>query len=395
MSGESARGHLNLIKADTYGALCTEEADKPDKVWVDGGLTVPACDGPVDSVEIPAPTNGNLGTLLDDADPYWDICSKLNGTVAMSGRHIGRHAERPGHHLGAGFQGGFRLPEQTVAGCTMITNPKIAYDEAVGIDPETDPVRLPDYVPRWNPFQFFQQSANPRHDPPSSTEMIGRTDQARHLYDMLDFWDAAAIGNVPAVSFLKPPQYQSGHPGLSEPLDEQVFLVETINRLQQMPEWDSMAIIIAWDDSDGWYDHVMPPIINRSTSTFDMGSMGQPLCGQEQDGPGARCAYGPRLPFLIVSPFAKENYVSSRLTDQTSITRFIEDNWLGGERVSDGMGADGFPESFDNKAGSLLDLFDFEAAMPGNGQGKAKGLKKQRQLFLDPKSGLVLKQPPK
>ena len=64
------------------------------------------------------------------------------------------------------------------------------------------------------------------------------------------------------MSFLKAPAYQNGHPGNSNPLDEQTFLVETLNRLQQLPQWRHMAVIIAADDSDGWYDHVMPPIIN-------------------------------------------------------------------------------------------------------------------------------------
>src|SRR6185295_15873441 len=66
-------------------------------------------------------------------------------------------------------------------------------------------------------------------------------------------------------------------------------------------------------DSDGWYDHVSPPILNRSATSLDY------LCGDVSDGPGARCGYGPRLPFVVVSPFAKQNYVSSTLIDQSSI----------------------------------------------------------------------------
>ena len=106
-----------------------------------------------------------------------------------------------------------------------------------------------------------------------------------------------------------------------------------------------MAVIIAVDDSDGWYDHVMPPIVNRSNTTLDF------LCGADNDGPGARCGYGPRLPLLVVSPFAKENYVSHALTDQTSILRFIEDNWLDGKRIGGG--------SSDANAGRIDNMFDF------------------------------------
>src|SRR5499426_4525971 len=104
-----------------------------------------------------------------------------------------------------------------------------------------------------------------------------------------------------------------------------------------------MAVMINAEESDGRYDHVMPPIVNRSNTPLDF------MCVDKSDGPGARCGYGPRLPLLVISPYAKKNYVSHVLTDQTSILRFIEDNWLGGQRLS--------AISFDNVAGSLADMF--------------------------------------
>ena len=95
--------------------------------------------------------------------------------------------------------------------------------------------------------------------------MIGKTDQANHQYDINDFWNAAQAGNMPAVSFLKASKYQDGHASYSNPIDEQTFLVNTINNIQKLPQWNSTAIIIAYDDSDGWYDHVMPPIVSQSS----------------------------------------------------------------------------------------------------------------------------------
>jgi phospholipase C len=359
MSGQSTRGAINLVAGDVFGAVCRPVRPSPpgaNIVFVDGGGTVPECDGPVDSTTIAAPSNGTLGTLVDDVDPFWDVCSQERNTVALAGRNIGdllTDAEIPW----GWFQGGFTLsPDGT---CTS-SHPRIAYDLAVGIDPATDPERLIDYVPHHNPFQYFPSTANPRHLPPMSVATVGHTDQANHLYDLTWFWQAAEAGNLPAVAFLKAPAYQNGHPGESDPLDEQVFIVETLNDLQRLPEWRQMAVIIAWDDSDGWYDHVMPPIINTSATPLDF------QCGAESTGPGARCGYGPRLPLLVISPFAKENYVSGMLADQTSILRFIEDNWLGGERISD--------ISFDKLAGPLDDLFDF--AEP-----------KLHRLFLNPMSG--------
>jgi phospholipase C len=129
-----------------------------------------------------------------------------------------------------------------------------------------------------------------------------------------------------------------------------------------------MAVIIAYDDSDGWYDHVMPPIVNQSNMIADAltgpGSCGQAASGAYQ----GRCGYGPRLPLLVISPYAKRNFVDSTLTDQTSILRFIEDNWDLG-RIGN--------QSFDAKAGSLLNMFDFQ--------------KKPRNdhLYLDPATGQI------
>jgi phospholipase C len=65
-----------------------------------------------------------------------------------------------------------------------------------------------------------------------------------------------------------------------------------------------------------------------------------------------RCGYGPRLPLLLVSPWARHNFVDHIITDQTSITRFIEDNWLGGQRIGQG--------SFDGLANSINQMFDFK-----------------------------------
>jgi phospholipase C len=348
MSGQSTRGALNLTAGDTFGVLCG-----PATV-VYGN--VPPCGPPVSSTTTPAPSSGRLGTLVDDTDPYWDVCSQ-GSTAALTGRNIGDLLTAAGVTWGW-FQGGFTTAAD---GSCASSHPLEAYDRAVGVDPATDPLRFPDYVPHHNPFQYFASTANPRHLPPTSVDMVGRTDQANHLYDLSWFWEAARAGNLPAVSILKAPAYQNGHPGNSDPLDEQVFLATTLNKLQRLREWKRMAVIIAWDDSDGWYDHVMPPIVNRSDTPLDF------LCGGRSDGPGARCGYGPRLPLLALSPYAKENYVSHALTDQTSILRFIEDNWLDGARISE--------ISFDRKAGSLLDMFNLARPV-------------MRRLLLDPATGL-------
>ncbi len=161
-----------------------------------------------------------------------------------------------------------------------------------------------------------------------------------------------------------------GIPPTSSPLLEQTFLVNTINELQKSRYWNNMAILIAYDDSDGWYDHVLAPIVSKSNDAANdalLGSTG--LCGTP--GQGAyldRCGYGPRLPFLVISPSPKRITSHHTVADQSSIIRFIEDNWALG-RIGD--------QSFDAIAGSIMNMFDFHAYGGG------------RQLILDPDSGQV------
>jgi Phospholipase C len=170
---------------------------------------------------------------------------------------------------------------------------------------------------------------------------------------------------MPTVSFLKAAGYQDGHAGYSNPLDEQTFLVNTINRLMSRPEWDDTAVIILYDDSDGWYDHVMPPILSQSASSLDA-LTGAGLCGAMTDGAYAgRCGPGPRQPLLVISRYAKSNFVDHAMTTQSSVLRFIEDNWNLG-RIGD--------QSFDASSGTLLNMFDFQSRRP-------------RALILDPATG--------
>jgi phospholipase C len=191
----------------------------------------------------------------------------------------------------------------------------------------------------------------------------GKTpDPANHQYDSQDFFDAVKAGNVPALSYLKAPGIQDAHAGYSTPGDEQDFVISVVNALAESPEWASTAIILAYDDSDGWYDHQAPTIVNRSTSAADaLNGAGQcnsgvqqstaavpasPLFGADGKPAQGRCGYGTRIPLMVISPLAKNNYIDHTLTDQSSVLKFVEDNWLGGARIQAGG-------SFDTIAGSI------------------------------------------
>ena len=120
------------------------------------------------------------------------------------------------------------------------------------------------------------------------------------------------------MSYLKAPAYEDAHPGYSDPLDEQTFLVNTINSIEKSKYWPSTAIVITYDDSDGWYDHQAPTIINGSsdanTSSTNSAEVDTALCTEVAVTVGTangRCGYSQRLPMVVISPYTRENYVSA------------------------------------------------------------------------------------
>jgi phospholipase C len=278
--------------------------------------------------------------------------------VAMGGSNVGDLLNAKSVTWGW-FQGGFKptsgTPTAPVCGSAHLNIGAGPLKDGQACNPKTDGAFcVGDYNPHHQPFEYWPQTANTNHLAPTSVAAIGHQDQANHQYDLTDFWAAADSGNLPNVSYLKAANYQDGHPGYSDPLDEQTWLVNTINHLQKLPSWRSTAVVIAYDDSDGWYDHQMGPILNQSQTSLDYLS-GPGQCGSNPaavpNGQQARCGFGPRLPLLVVSPWARSNFVDHSLTNQTSVVRFIEDNWSLG-RVGGG--------SFDARSNSLTGLFNFD-----------------------------------
>ncbi len=336
--GPSTPGAINLVSGQTNGVI--------NNVNGTGAITA-----------------GGAGSLTDigDADPTADVCSTSTGeTFQMSGLNVGDMLNTQGISWGfytQGFDLGVTNANGTT-GCKRSTTSLV-----------TNTTKA-DYIPHHEPFQYYKSTANPTHARPTSVSNIGKSDAANHQYDMHDFYDAVQSGNYPAVNFLKAPGYQDGHPGYSDPLDEQTFVVHVINFLQENSrDWQHTAVVILYDDSDGWYDHQMPPIVNQSASPADTLS-GNGLCGAAgatQALPGVngvtnaqgRCGYGPRQPLLVISPWSKANFVDHTLTDQTSVLRFIEDNWLNSQRIGSG--------SFDAAANSIANMFDFtKESVKGN-----------------------------
>jgi phospholipase C len=347
--GPSTPGALNLISGQTHGVT-------PDLTLGDttGDVTFDPATG--------------IGSVTGDPDPLFDDCgSPDQAGLPDTNRNVGDLLNERRLTWGW-FQGGFAPTTPATfdasgklvspAVCAAVTTGHPGVDPANPADPVHKPISA--YSAHHNPFEYYQHSSNPHHLPPSSPDAIGKTDRANHQYDLADFWTAVDGGHMPAVSYLKAARAEDGHSGNSDPLSEQIFLVDTINKLQASPEWAETAVIVAWDDSDGWYDHQPAPIVNGSALSVDTfngpGKCGTPASAGAFQG---RCGYGPRLPLLVISPWARRNHVDHTLTDQSSVLRFIEQNWRLG--FVDGKAAPAAgQESFDRIAGSLDGFFDFD-----------------------------------
>ena len=313
-------------------------------------------------------------TLINDVDPAGDTCSSTTDNGTFSGKNVGDLLNAAAISWGW-FEGGFNLTLTNANGTTGCKR------SSTGVASTTA-----DYIPHHQPFQYYSSTSNPSHARPTATSSIGaQGDAGNHQYDIQDFFAAIKAGNFPSVSFLKASAFQDAHAGYSDPLDEQTFVTEVVNFLEKQPDWSNTAVIVLYDDSDGWYDHQFAQVGNASFDATADQLNGAGTCGVQGTtaqaggvagkGPvNGRCGPGVRQPFLVISPWAKANFVDHTLVTQASVARFIEDNWLKGQRLSGG--------SFDASAGSIMGMFDFT----GKGNNPV--------LYLDPTQGTVVTTPP-
>jgi phospholipase C len=346
--GTTVMGHMNLLSGQTHGFVV--------------------------KVGTASPTVLPNGSIIANVQPYHDDCAAGSPpNIVMTGKNVGDLLNAAGVSWGW-FYGDFAPVSITagVATCTSIYNNHYA------------------------PFDYYQSTANPHHIPPVSLAAVG-TDTcsnftcANHNYDLNTFYNALSNGVLPAVTYLKFAENDTGHAADSSPLLEQASLVTAINAIEQSPFWWDTAIIITYDDTGGWYDHAAGPIVNFSEdpvndaiSGIPAASGGSGSCGKLAGGavpsPNDRCGLGVRMPFLLISPPAKRNYVDHSLNDTTSVLRFIEYNWS--------LGTIGDPTSFDVLAsGTILGMFDFDSNHGDDRDAES------RKLILDPTTGEIVRGP--
>lgn len=164
----------------------------------------------------------------------------------------------------------------------------------------------------------------------SRAHCVGVTSANPHHHDLANFFDAAASGDLPAVSFLDPTGSQDEHPAGNVQGGE-AWARRIYEAVRKSPAWPKTALIYTYDEGGGLYDHVPPPkacLPSAGATGFDR--------------------LGPRVPLLVVSPYARPHHVSHVTHDHTSITRLIE-------LLHDLPALTGR----DANADALLDMFDF------------------------------------
>jgi phospholipase C len=191
----------------------------------------------------------------------------------------------------------------------------------------TDPPRQGPATPGiWNPLPDFATVRENR--------------QAGNIQDTAAFRHAAAEGTLPAVSWVIPNQTVSEHP-LAWVSIGQAYVTGLVNAVMRGPDWPSSAIFLTWDDWGGFYDHVVPPVV---------------------DGNG----YGFRVPGLVISPYARRGFIDHQLLSHDAYNKFIEDDFLAGQRLDPATDGRPDPRPAVREAapglGSLVHDFDFHQA---------------------------------
>jgi phospholipase C len=142
-----------------------------------------------------------------------------------------------------------------------------------------------DYTALQNPFQYFTSTQN-----------------SEHLQEIQSFFDKLSQGTLPPLSFVQAALWNSMHSSGGPVNLGADWLHKLLQQIETSSVWPTVAVIVTWDESGGWWDHVPPPQV---------------------DGQG----YGARVPLLVISPFAKKGYISHVQMDHVSILKFIQWNF--------------------------------------------------------------------
>jgi phospholipase C len=200
------------------------------------------------------------------------------------------------------------------------TQPDCVDDSAMTCTPKPQHAGTPQI---WNPLPYF--------------DTVKQDGQLGNIQQLTNFYTAAKNGTLPAVSWVIPNGKVSEHPPALVSAG-QSYVTLLVNTIMQGPDWNSTAIFLGWDDWGGFYDHVVPPVVDQN-------------------------GYGLRVPGLVISPYARQGYIDHQTLSFDAYVKFIEDDFLGGQRLD--PKTDGRPDPRSTvrenvtQLGNLINDFDF------------------------------------
>jgi phospholipase C len=196
-------------------------------------------------------------------------------------------------------------------------------DDAMACTPVRQNAKTPGI---WNPLPWF--------------DTVKQDGETENIKDLSNYFGAAKNGTLPAVAWITPSQGNSEHPPALVS-QGQAYVTNIINAAMQGPEWNSTAIFVSWDDWGGFYDHVVPPSVDVN-------------------------GYGLRVPGLVISPYAKQGYIDHQTLSFDAYVKFIEDDFLGGQRLDPQTDGRPDPRPYVREAAAILgDLRnDFDFSQP-------------------------------
>jgi phospholipase C len=178
----------------------------------------------------------------------------------------------------------------------------------------------------WNPLPGF--------------DTVKQDGELGNIQPVDQFFTAVRNGTLPQVVWVVPDQKVSEHPPANIGVG-QSYVTQLINAVMQSSYWSTTAIFLSWDDWGGFYDHVVPPVVDQN-------------------------GYGLRVPGLVISPYARQGYIDHQTLSFDAYLKFIEDVFLNGQRID--PATDGRPDPRPDvredapQLGNLARDFDFTQA---------------------------------